>query len=429
VVGLTDDPLRPKGSGWFSGNKNQMALVGYDAVGNQTQLNPYTLSYDAENRITGVSSTESGNAEYWYDGEGRRVKKLVNGSKKTLYVYDAFGRLSAEYSTATSTDSGTQYLTADHLGSVRLITSATGAVIRRHDYRPFGEDLGAINGRSAKYSDQKNVQRFTGKERDAETGLDYFESRYFSSAQGRFTSPDVMLGKPEWLVDPQRWNRYAYVRNNPLRYIDPNGEDLVIYYSLGSDVSDEDREWFAENRAAVLAAIQAKFRNAGVKNVSLRDLSTLSKEQRAALDKGSPFGVSRLTLVGSNYPGIKKEAPLGTLGYAHPDGSRNAAVFMDRLPKVPPAGCDYTCIVANVGAHELGHTVGFDAPGHAWGVLGLGGSLESLGERVRELRGGAPDLMEGGRGVPTKPMDFNMGRDRNQRAVEELNRIGDMTPR
>lgn len=65
-------------------------------------------------------------------------------------------------------------------------------------------------------------QRFTGKERDAESGLDYFGARYFSGAQGRFTSPDPLLnsGRP-W--DPQSWNRYAYVGNNPLRYTDPLG--------------------------------------------------------------------------------------------------------------------------------------------------------------------------------------------------------------
>lgn len=66
------------------------------------------------------------------------------------------------------------------------------------------------------------VGQFTGKERDAETGLDYFGARYMSSAQGRFTSPDPLLssGRP-WA--PQTWNRYAYGLNNPLRYTDPTG--------------------------------------------------------------------------------------------------------------------------------------------------------------------------------------------------------------
>jgi len=63
---------------------------------------------------------------------------------------------------------------------------------------------------------------FTGKERDAETGLDYFGARYFSGAQGRFTSPDP---GPYKLEEPQTFNRYAYVNNNPLKYIDPSGRE------------------------------------------------------------------------------------------------------------------------------------------------------------------------------------------------------------
>lgn len=70
-------------------------------------------------------------------------------------------------------------------------------------------------------TDNREMQ-FTGKERDAETGLDYFGARYFSAAQGRFTSPDRPFADqiPE---DPQSWNLYVYVRNNPLRYTDPTG--------------------------------------------------------------------------------------------------------------------------------------------------------------------------------------------------------------
>jgi RHS repeat-associated protein len=62
-----------------------------------------------------------------------------------------------------------------------------------------------------------------GKERDAETGLDYFGARYFSGAQGRFTSPDPLGIMKQKMLDPQQWNMYAYVRNNPLRLIDPSG--------------------------------------------------------------------------------------------------------------------------------------------------------------------------------------------------------------
>jgi RHS repeat-associated protein len=65
--------------------------------------------------------------------------------------------------------------------------------------------------------------RSTGKERDIETGLDYFGARYYGSNMGRFTSPDPMVLMPQKLGDPQQWNMYSYVRNTPLSLMDPTG--------------------------------------------------------------------------------------------------------------------------------------------------------------------------------------------------------------
>jgi RHS repeat-associated protein len=84
--------------------------------------------------------------------------------------------------------------------------------------------------------------RSTGKERDSESGLDYFGARYFGSALGRFTSPDPL---PGWANDPQSWNMYAYGRNNPLKYTDPDGETYRVCDSNGqncNDLSDADFE-------------------------------------------------------------------------------------------------------------------------------------------------------------------------------------------
>jgi RHS repeat-associated protein len=66
---------------------------------------------------------------------------------------------------------------------------------------------------------------FTGKERDSESGLDYFGARYFGSALGRFTSPDPLMASAH-ASNPQSWNRYAYALNNPLRFVDPDGMDV-----------------------------------------------------------------------------------------------------------------------------------------------------------------------------------------------------------
>jgi RHS repeat-associated protein len=76
---------------------------------------------------------------------------------------------------------------------------------------------------------------FTGKERDAETGLDYFLARYYSSPQGRFTSADPVFISKQRVVDPQQWNLYLYARNNPLRFFDRTGRVLEL-------TGDEERE-------------------------------------------------------------------------------------------------------------------------------------------------------------------------------------------
>jgi RHS repeat-associated protein len=75
------------------------------------------------------------------------------------------------------------------------------------------------------------ASRFTGKERDTESGLDYFGARYYASNMGRFMSPDPTGGK---LDDPQSLNRYVYVRNNPLSYTDPTGLNFGLPCSGGN---------------------------------------------------------------------------------------------------------------------------------------------------------------------------------------------------
>jgi RHS repeat-associated protein len=119
------------------------------------------------------------------------------------------------------------WIVADQLGTPRMIVDQTGSLvgIKRHDYLPFGEEIGAgTGGRMTQqgYVGDNIRQKFTGTyERDVETGLDYAKARYYSSTMGRYTSVDPIVMTPERFFDPQQFNLYSYTRNNPLRFIDP----------------------------------------------------------------------------------------------------------------------------------------------------------------------------------------------------------------
>ena len=121
-----------------------------------------------------------------------------------------------------------RWLVTDQLGTPRMVLDKTGSLtgVSRHDYLPFGEELSAeVGGRQSAPgygAFDKLRQQFASKERDFETGLNYFGARYYNSTLGRFTGVDPALESARG-TSPQSWNRYAYAFNNPLRYIDPLG--------------------------------------------------------------------------------------------------------------------------------------------------------------------------------------------------------------
>ncbi len=240
----------------FNASNQINGSVTYDAAGNQTVVSGNisvgdSALYDAENQLvqTAESPSLGGAVEpYFYDGEGRRVEKIEPGNVIVVYVYDATGLLAAEYTNLPSYSSPCVtpcYLTHDHLGSLRMVTDQASNLIARHDYLPFGEEVpGGSFGRSSKFGPNDGGYlplKFTGQLRDGETGLDYFGARYYGSALGRFTSPDDPL-VDQHASDPQSWNLYAYVRNNPLKNTDPNGLDCVntsTQTSSGVEVTTE----------------------------------------------------------------------------------------------------------------------------------------------------------------------------------------------
>lgn len=232
----------------------------YDAAGN-LEWDEYTdtttqgkwRGYDAEGRIGVLKTSETAPTElarYIYDASGKRVRSFVNGMEK-WFVYGIGGELIAEYmptntqanpskeygyrggeiliATETVPSFTIRWMLYDLLGSARITTDLSGslATIERHDYLPYGEELAPTVGQRDQgwqgYGVNTQRKKFTGYERDDESGLDFAQARYYANIQGRFTSPDPLLSSG-MVEDPQSWNRYAYVGNRPTIVTDPDGE-------------------------------------------------------------------------------------------------------------------------------------------------------------------------------------------------------------
>jgi RHS repeat-associated protein len=197
----------------------------------------HTYTYNAEEQ----TSTGAG-VTYYYDGDGKRVRK----STGTLYWYgmgsdaldetDASGNLPNEYiffggkRTARRDSSGNIfYYFADQIGTSRAIVQAGQTTpCYDQDFYPYGREIPHGSEIPAFVNTCPQNYKFTGKERDSESGLDNFGARYNSSQYGRFMTPDPIWVKDDRLIDPQRLNLYAYGRNNPLKFTDPTGMDVTM---------------------------------------------------------------------------------------------------------------------------------------------------------------------------------------------------------
>jgi RHS repeat-associated protein len=176
-----------------------------------------------------VAQTSQSNAVY--DAAGQRVATQVDGIW-TFFIYDVFGKLVAEYGGVPPADGGgVKYVISDWQGSTRAVVNNSGFVVSRMDYTAYGDDIGAGTGMRAAAqgfgSTNKPRQRYGLTERDEATGLDHTPWRKHENRAGRWTSPDPYKGSMS-LGDPQSFNRYAYVGNDPVNLVDPSGLDDII---------------------------------------------------------------------------------------------------------------------------------------------------------------------------------------------------------
>lgn len=204
--------------------------VEYDHAGNvkrDTKFRGRQYAYDANGRqVWSALLNGTGEARAAYDALGQRVRTTFAGRER-VYVYDIMGRVVAEYGTPTG-EGGTKYIFADHQGSTRVVLDGQGAVKSRRDYAPFGGEVGAGVGPRTGFGGQYysvaegTRQQYAMTEKDAETGLDHTLWRKYDNLAGRWTSPDPYSGSMS-IGDPQSFNRYAYVGNDPVNLVDPSG--------------------------------------------------------------------------------------------------------------------------------------------------------------------------------------------------------------
>ena len=220
-------------------NYNQLTGYGYDAAGNMTSNGGANYTYDAESRLS-----TAGGLTYTYDGDGNRVVKSgstiywgigplaesdLSGTLQHEYIFFA-GKRVARLDLPTGSPN---YYFENHIGSTSVVTDASGQCEQDIDYYPYG----GVQSDNCSTPISQNY-KFTGKERDTESGLDYFGARHYASNLGRFMVPD-WAAKPTAVPyatfgNPQSLNLYSYVENNPVSRVDPLGHATeAVWYDSG----------------------------------------------------------------------------------------------------------------------------------------------------------------------------------------------------
>ena len=247
------------------GVRNQITGFCYDGAGNLLDegacaVQYHSFVYDAEGQLQSPPAVGVGNSAfaytYYYDGDGNRTQKcdanpcasaitagtlywrgiggeILDESDRSGNVLEEYVYFNGERVARRDLPSGdVHYYFSNHLGSASVITDSSGNVLEQMDYYPFGGIAFTSGG-------DENRYKFTGKERDTESGLDMFGARYYGSSMGRYMTPDWAAKATAVpyasFGNPQTLNLYSYVQNNPLSKFDDDGHATIDirYNSIG----------------------------------------------------------------------------------------------------------------------------------------------------------------------------------------------------
>jgi RHS repeat-associated protein len=236
----------------------------YDLNGNMIQRAvsggiTLDITYNYDNKPDLIKKNSANYVQLTYDGNAERVKKYnyttgqtilyfgelyeIRGGAGTIYLFAGNNRVVSVF-----LDGTTQFYHPNHLGSASVVTDQNGLRKEQMEYFPFGA-YRAVGVPTGTYDFDPNFPdvfyTFTGQEDDDDLGLYNFKARLYDPVLGRFISPDPIIPDP---TDLQSFNRYSYVKNNPLRYIDPTGNEPGDPGEGGPDLGPgTDTGWGTDN--------------------------------------------------------------------------------------------------------------------------------------------------------------------------------------
>ena len=179
--------------------------------------------------MSGVKTSSLIDTYYIYAFDGKLMAEYDHdGICVKEYIYLG-GQLIAEYQPQTAKY---YYYARDQINSTRVVLDDNADLVHSSAYGPYGQVLDTTT------NTYEPKLKFSGKEREGYSNLDYFGARYYDNQSFRFNSVDPIITKEEALINPQLWNLYSYCRDNPITYLDPDGRVSVGYPTVMAAVKD-----------------------------------------------------------------------------------------------------------------------------------------------------------------------------------------------